>query len=64
MICESNSSLTIFDSKDVEIDVWFVILFQQSVDLEVANQIDEYIKQVIQQINHPEDMIISLNKRV
>ena len=52
MICESKSSLAIYDSSlDNDNDVLY-------------NEIDDYLLQIIQQINHPEQMIISVNKRV
>lgn len=65
MICESKSSLAIFDSSlEAEGDVELFSGFHQAIDLVISSQIDSFILQIIQQINHPEDMIISINKRV
>ena len=67
MICESKSSLAIYDSSlDNDYDVWYneIMLRKQTSDLVIAKQIDDNLLQIIQQINHPEQMIISVNKRV
>ena len=67
MICESKSSLAIYDSSlDNDNDVLYIeiMIRKQTSDLVIAKQIDDYLLQIIQQINHPEQMIISVNKRV
>lgn len=67
MICESKSSLAIYDSSlDNDNDVQYneIMIRKQTSDLVIAKQIDDYLLQIIQQINHPEQMIISVNKRV
>lgn len=67
MICESKSSLAIYDSSlDNDYDVWYneIMIRKQTSDLVIAKQIDDNLLQIIQQINHPEQMIISVNKRV
>ena len=67
MICESKSSLAIYDSSlDNDYDVWYneIMIRKQTSDLVIAKQIDDNLLQIIQQINHPEQMIISVNKSV
>ena len=67
MICESKSSLAIYDSSlDNDNDVLYIeiMIRKQTSDLVIAKQIDDNLLQIIQQINHPEQMIISVNKRV
>ena len=67
MICESKSSLAIYDSSlDNDNDVLYneIMIRKQTSDLVIAEQIDDNLLQIIQQINHPEQMITSVNKRV
>ena len=67
MICESKSSLAIYDSSlDNDNDVLYIeiMIRKQTSDLVIAKQIDDYLLLIIQQLNHPEQMIISVNKRV